>query len=206
MNPIKTSGFKFPSPKLGEEELVSKYAPLVNKISHRYYKHSSRECAAQLKDYIQAGNIGLLYAIRWYKEELGQPFISVASMCIAREIKRAMIKDFPMFRKPQNEQELYDNNPTVVSTNNILNYDMIDEDLSLDNLFTSLSKKEAYSLAVSQLNDDEIKILFDKEPSYQSRAYKLKRNQVLHKIKSFMTSWQRYHKLRRNQEQKKILH
>ena len=69
-------------------ELMSRYKPLVVRISRKYFLSS-----AEPSDLVQEGMIGLFKAYRGYSETSDTSFKTFATLCITRQIQQALVRD-----------------------------------------------------------------------------------------------------------------
>ena len=69
-------------------ELMSRYKPLVVRISRKYFLSS-----AEPGDLVQEGMIGLFKAYRGYSEASDTSFKTFATLCITRQIQQALVRD-----------------------------------------------------------------------------------------------------------------
>ena len=77
-------------------ELVVQYLPLVIKLA-KPYQHRGLDYA----DLIQAGNIGLLHAVKTYDTSKDVPFMSWGARCIKQAIKRSIAEQGRDIRVPE---------------------------------------------------------------------------------------------------------
>lgn len=73
------------SENLSEDVIVRKHIKLVRGVARRFYL-----VGAEQEDVIQEGMIGLLKAVREYKDESGASFETFATLCIKRQILKAV--------------------------------------------------------------------------------------------------------------------
>ena len=83
-------------------ELMSRYKPLVVRISRKYFLSS-----AEPGDLVQEGMIGLFKAYRGYSEASDTSFKTFATLCITRQIQQALVRD---------SRKIYLCKPTFLST------------------------------------------------------------------------------------------
>lgn len=70
---------------MNEEEIIREYTQLVRSRARRFYL-----IGAEQEDVIQEGMIGLLYAIRSYREDKNTSFATFADKCIQGQIMKAV--------------------------------------------------------------------------------------------------------------------
>jgi RNA polymerase sporulation-specific sigma factor len=72
---------------LAEEALVIRYTPMVYSFTRTCYRDGWERA-----DFVQEGMLGLIKAIREYKENADTPFAAYASVCIRNELYAALRK------------------------------------------------------------------------------------------------------------------
>lgn len=69
-------------------ELMSRYKPLVTRVSRKYFLANAEPC-----DLLQEGMIGLFKAYRNFDEHSNTTFKTFATLCITRQIQQALTHD-----------------------------------------------------------------------------------------------------------------
>lgn len=87
--------------------LYSKYQPLIIAISSKFIQYAGR-IGLDYDDLIQTGNIGLLEAIKSYKDVNNNSFFSFCNLCIKRRIINEINKNNTLRRNVLNECISYD--------------------------------------------------------------------------------------------------
>lgn len=186
----------------GLEETIRKYTPLVYKIVNRMdYGYVDRE------DLVQAGLMGLYYAINNYNQEAQTNFVSYASIYIISEIKKElrnnkliilnkdMIKLMKKLSDCSNqsfEQIAQLNNTTkenvflaYIYKEKIIHLDkQDDEENSLLDIIPSKDTRSAIIEGIYKLDDDEQKVIIEK---YFKNASQSDIAKFFHKSQSYVS-------------------
>lgn len=186
----------------GLEETIRQYTPLVYKIVNRMdYGYVDRE------DLIQAGLMGLYYAINNYNQNAQTNFVSYASIYIISEIKKElrnnkliilnkdMIKLMKKLSDCSNqsfEQIAQLNNTTkenvflaYIYKEKIIHLDkQDDEENSLLDIIPSKDTRSAIIEGIHKLDDDEQKVIIEK---YFKNASQSDIAKFFHKSQSYVS-------------------
>ena len=87
--------------------LIEKYKPLIAKISSNYIK-LGHKVGYELEDLIQVGNLGLMEALKYYKDNKKVLFYTYIAKCIENKIKNELRSQFTLKRKILNNYISYD--------------------------------------------------------------------------------------------------
>ena len=87
--------------------LIEKYQPLIKKICKKYL-YLGKKIGYELEDLIQIGNIGLLEAIKYYKEQRHVLFYTYINSCIENKIKNEIRMQTTNKRRMLNNTISYD--------------------------------------------------------------------------------------------------
>ena len=71
----------------GEERQLEKWLPLVRSRANAF-----RQSGIETEDLIQEGLIGLLYAVRAFRQECGASFETFAYVCITNRLRSAVVR------------------------------------------------------------------------------------------------------------------
>lgn len=135
------------------EIMFSKYRPLINSISRRYYPQCMNT-GLELSDLIQEGMIGLSYAINSYQDNKEASFYTYARTCIERKILSTVLGTDRLKNKILNESISFEGNGEVSLLELIS-----DNSKNPEKMIISYEKEqEIYDLAKRILTDMEFQV------------------------------------------------
>ncbi len=153
------------------EELITKYSPKINGIINKY-KQKAHTLGLDTKDLYQEGLIGLIKAIKTYKQEKDASFKTYSTILIEREIldsiktnDRIKYKTLNSAISLDNYLETEDNSlySFVSDTRNTIDSDLIneEEEEELKKQLTEFELK-VFELKMDGKTNNEISLILDK--------------------------------------------
>ncbi len=124
------------------EELINRYSKIINVVINKY-KQKGESLGLDLKDLYQEGLIGLIKAVKTYKQEKGSSFKTYANIIIEREILDTI---------KANDRMKYKTLNNAISLDNCL----FEEDNNLYSYITD-NKRDIDSKLIDEEEEEELK-------------------------------------------------